>query len=64
MILSHATEHDIRERLAQKQHDSLLSDGLAKVKSAVTTLSELRKMIGAPIPAKLDPAGRRSQSLV
>lgn len=52
MILSHASEHDLRDHLAKRQHESLLTDGLAKVSSGVTTLSELRKMVGALIPAK------------
>ena len=53
MILSHATEHDLREHLAKREHDSLLTDGLSKVIGGVTTLSELRKMLGAPIPGTI-----------
>jgi general secretion pathway protein E len=53
MILSHATEHDLREHLAKREHDSLLTDGLSKVIEGVTTLAELRKMIGAPIPGRI-----------
>lgn len=53
MILSHATEHDLRDHLAKRQHESLLTNGLAKVSAGVTTLAELRKMLGAPIPARL-----------
>ena len=53
MILNHATERDLREHLAKRQHESLLTDGLSKAVAGLTTLSELRRMIGAPIPGRL-----------
>lgn len=53
MILSHASEHDIREHLVKRQHESLLTDGLSKVSAGVTSLSELRKTVGNQSPAQL-----------
>ncbi len=56
MILSHAHEHDIRAHLAARQHDSLALDGLGKVRAGLTSLAELRRMAGGPIPAQLPAA--------
>jgi type II secretory ATPase GspE/PulE/Tfp pilus assembly ATPase PilB-like protein len=53
MILNHSTEHDLRDHLANRQHESLLTHGLAIAAAGVTTISELRKMMGAAIPATL-----------
>ena len=53
MILSHASEHEIRDHLAVRKHDSLLVDGLSKAAQGVTTLAELRRFVGGPIPAQL-----------
>jgi type II secretory ATPase GspE/PulE/Tfp pilus assembly ATPase PilB-like protein len=52
MILSHASEHDIREQLAKRQHESLLTDGVSKARLGITSLSELRKMLGGHFPAE------------
>lgn len=53
MILSHADEHAIRDHLAARKHDGLLTDGLAKVSEGITSLTELRRIIGGPIPSQL-----------
>ena len=53
MILSRADEHTIRDHLAARQHNSLLVDGLVKVSEGITSLGELRRMIGGPIPSQL-----------
>lgn len=53
MILSHADEHAIRDHLATRKHDGLLTDGLAKVSDGITSLTELRRIIGGPIPSQL-----------
>ncbi|MGZ5544438.1 MAG: GspE/PulE family protein, partial [Limisphaerales bacterium] len=51
MILSHRNEHDMRDHLARRDHESLLVNGLAKVNGGVTSIEELRKMSGGVISA-------------
>jgi general secretion pathway protein E len=45
-ILSHASEHSIRERLAKTERISLIEDGLAKARMGTTSLMEIRRMAG------------------
>jgi len=58
MILSHRNEHELRDHLASRDHESLLVNGVVKVNAGVTTIAELRQMSGGVIPAlqKIQPA--------
>lgn len=53
LILAHASEHAIRDHLATRQHNSLLADGLCKAAAGVTSLAELRRITGGPLPAQM-----------
>jgi type II secretory ATPase GspE/PulE/Tfp pilus assembly ATPase PilB-like protein len=53
LILAHADEHTIREHLARREHDTLMSSGMAKVAEGVTSVAELRRIVGATFPAQL-----------
>lgn len=52
-ILSHSSEHEIRDQLAARKHETLQTDGLQKVVAGITSLAEIRRMSGGPIPAQL-----------
>jgi type II secretory ATPase GspE/PulE/Tfp pilus assembly ATPase PilB-like protein len=51
-ILEHQDEHSIRRALAQRDHHSIVTDGIAKVMSGITTVSELRRAGNAPFPSQ------------
>lgn len=47
MLLAGADERNIRRKLAQQHHKSLVSDGWRKVQEGITSLSEIRHATGA-----------------
>jgi type II secretory ATPase GspE/PulE/Tfp pilus assembly ATPase PilB-like protein len=49
MILAHRNEHEMRDHLASREHESLLKNGLAKVAEGITTIAELRQMSGGAL---------------
>jgi general secretion pathway protein E len=46
LILDHADERSIRDRLCHTDHNFLLADALVKVESGITSIEELRSMGG------------------
>ena len=51
-ILEHSDEHALRRALAEREHRSILADGLAKVLAGVTSVSELRRAASAGFPVQ------------
>ena len=51
-ILKHSDEHALRRALAEREHHSILVDGLAKLRAGVTSVSELRRAGGAAFPSQ------------
>lgn len=61
-ILQHADEHALRRSVAQREHHSILTDGLTKVIAGVTSVAELRRAAGGVFPSQqLFPSPRRQQ---
>jgi len=46
LIIGHADEHTLRQRLAAKSHETLLRDAFAKMIDGTTSLSEIQKLSG------------------
>lgn len=48
LVLGHADEHTLRQRLAGRSRDTLLRDALAIATDGTTSLAEIRKLSGLP----------------
>jgi type II secretory ATPase GspE/PulE/Tfp pilus assembly ATPase PilB-like protein len=55
LIMNHANEHTLRERLASKSHENLLCDAFAKALDGTTSLAEIRKSCGLSLSRRLGP---------
>jgi type II secretory ATPase GspE/PulE/Tfp pilus assembly ATPase PilB-like protein len=55
LIMNHANEHTLRERLARKSHENLLGDAFAKALDGTTSLAEIRKSCGISLPQRSGP---------
>ena len=60
LIMNHANEHTLRERLARQSHENLLRDAFAKALDGTTSLAELRKASGVLLPPSSPPQSTSS----
>ena len=64
LIMNHATERGLRERLAEKSPESLLFDAFAKALDGTTSLAEVRKLSGLSSPQRISAQSTNLIALV